>query len=76
MREGTVLSPLNTRPLSAMMTSYLFGSYRIWGEPKRRGKKPRERSGFLNISIVLGKFPFLRIIFVRRERDLLFFMHP
>ena len=37
MREGTVLSPLNTRPLSAMMTCYLFGSYRIWGEPKRRG---------------------------------------
>jgi hypothetical protein len=46
MREGTFPSPLNTRPMSAMMTCYLFGSYRIWGEPKRRGCNPRERSGF------------------------------
>jgi hypothetical protein len=35
-RRGQCLSPLTAPPL-VMVLYYLFGSYRIWGEPKRRG---------------------------------------
>jgi len=37
MKEGTKASPPIPPLHLAIMTYYLFGGYRIWGRPQRRG---------------------------------------
>ena len=50
MKEGTVPVTPSAPALSVMMVYTFSGVIALWGEPKRRGETPVERSDSLNIS--------------------------